>query len=65
MQVGSGVMRKMEGSVVEELQDYLALHVSFAHITPSTLAQSSDVSAQVSYPDFLSQSNCTLRCPIS
>ncbi len=35
MQVGRCMMRKREGRVVEELRGYLALHVSFAHITPT------------------------------
>ena len=38
IQVESCMMSKTEGSAVEELRGYLALHVSFAHITPSWLA---------------------------
>jgi hypothetical protein len=39
MQVRSGVMGKMECIIVIELQGYLALHVSFAHITPYWIKQ--------------------------
>ena len=35
-QVGSGMIRVAICLVTEELKGYLALHVSFAHITPIT-----------------------------
>jgi len=38
MQVGSDAMRKMGGLAMEELQGYLALHVSFARVSPGPLA---------------------------
>ena len=48
MQVGSGMMGKIEGSAVEELRGYLAPHVSFAvrrvahHHIPGTTRKNSE-----------------------